>query len=85
MTDIHSVQNVMVRGGREASVRDRKEISKYFYDDVCVCISGERYDQLQKIKERFDQWSPAQVLEEIIYEGLSVLYGLAKYDEEASE
>ena len=82
MTDIHSVQHVMVKRSVESNVRDYKPNKKYFWNAVSVCVSGDRYDQLMKIKERFDQWSPAQILEEIIYEGLSVLYGLAKYDEE---
>ena len=81
MTDIHSVQHVMVKRSVESNVRNNEEARKYFWNAVSVCVSGDRYDQLMKIKERFDQWSPAQLLEEIIYEGLSVLYGLAKYDE----
>ena len=85
MTDIHSVQNVTVKRSVESNVRDNQDARKYFWNAVSICVSNERYDQLQKIKERFDQWSPAQVLQEIIYEGLSVLYGLAKYDEEADQ
>ena len=85
MTDIHSVQNVTVKRSVESNVRNNEDARKYFWNAVSICVSNDRYDQLVKIKERFDQWSPLQVLEEIIYEGLSVLYGLAKYDEEASE
>ena len=85
MTDIHSVQNVTFKRSAESNVRDNEDARKYFWNSVSICVSNDRYDQLQKIKERFDQWSPAQVLQEIIYEGLSVLYGLAKYDEEVSE
>ena len=85
MTDIHSVQNVIVKRSVETNVRNNEKARKYFWNSVSICVADDRYDQLMKIKERFDQWSPAQVLEEIIYEGLSVLYGLAKYDEEEGQ